>query len=137
MASHVNNRVKGHGTGDDLIDWTNDTIKCIILSSAHSPDPDDDYVADVSANEASGANRPTLSSKALTIDDTNNEKTMEAADPTFTGVNENVSGFYVYKEVNNDADSVLIAWLEFSSVQNPGGSNFTPALPNSIVYKGT
>lgn len=107
------------------LDWVNDTIRALLVDASYTYDADHNFVSDISGEltDASYA-RQTLSSKAVSEDDTNDEATLEA-DPVDFGAldNETPEGIVIFKEVTNDADSPLISFSDdgFGAAANGAG----------------
>lgn len=102
-------------------------IKALLLKGAgYVVNPDHDFVADLAPgdNEAEGAGyaRETLTGKVQTIDDAANVVTYDADDPDFGPIvaGENITGMVVYREVTNDADSILLAYYELAATATNG-----------------
>lgn len=73
------------------IDWVNDTVRAILMTSSYTPNQDtDQYWSDISANEFSGgsysAGGVSLTTKAVTQDNTNNRAILDSDDVQFTGI---------------------------------------------------
>ncbi len=112
---------------DELRNFTSDTFEALLINDAgYVPNPDHDYVADLTpgTNEIAGAgySRQALGTKTRTIDDTNNRITYDCADLDFGSIvaGENVTGMVVYRLVTNDADSILIAHYPLGTVATTG-----------------
>lgn len=81
-------------------------------------------------DEMDGANydRKTLASQAVNLDGTNDRVEFDCEDLTWSSLGNGtraVQGMLLLKHVTNDTDSIPLAFIEFSSTQNPGGSDFT------------
>lgn len=116
MASFMYNRALERILNGDLL-VASDTLKAMLVTSGYSANKDDDFVADTTpgSNELSGTgySRKTLASKTVTRDDTNDRAEFDAADLTWTGINAGTAAaVIIYEEVTNDADSVLIAYID-------------------------
>lgn len=128
-----NNAMLDSVTGDlDLEEGQND-IRVALLMSNTTADTEEE-TATVSAfttlDECDGANyaRKTLASQAVAIDTTNNRVEFDFEDLTWTALGNGtraIQGILILKHVTNDTDSVPIAFIQFASNQNPGGSDFT------------
>jgi len=135
MASNLYNKglhkiVKGPNHPDgDFIDYLNDTIKVLILSptGASAFDVDNEFVADVDANEVTnssgtGYERKTLASKTVLFDEANDRVEYDADNPTYTAIstNEDLAGAVIFKDTGDDATSPLIAFIEFADLSTNG-----------------
>lgn len=134
MASLTSNKLRTLllNTGINLL---SDTVKVALVTSAHTPNPDDNFMASYTASELSGTGytagfggggRKTLASKTVTQDDTNDWGVFDAADVTWTAINAGTAAAAVLlKEVTSDADSPIIAVVVFSSAITTNGGDFT------------
>lgn len=126
----------------ELPDFTTSTFKALLLKgSGYTPNKDHDYVADITpaSNEvtASGYARVTLGSKTEAIDDTNDKIVYSCANPNFgtLAAGQSVTGMIVYREVTNDADSILVACFTFTAVGSSQVAPFTVAVPTEgLLY---
>lgn len=72
--------------------------------------------------------RKPLASGAVTKDDANDRANLDFDDVTWTALapgTRSIAGVLLYDHVTNDADSKVIAWLEFATPKTPDGSDFT------------
>lgn len=83
------------------------------------------FVAEVVANELADASysRKTLANVTVTEDDTGDAAFIDADDPVWTALAgaETAVGAWVYREVSNDADSVLYAFVDSNDLATNGG----------------
>lgn len=100
------------------------TIKAILLTDSFTYDEDDNVVADISANRASGTTDQTLGSLALVEDDTNDIAYEDAADPTFTAVpgGQNISCMVTYRSTGAEATDDLLGHNEATDIPANGGN---------------
>jgi len=128
-----------YGVSKGTIDVEADTLKALLLRStgAYTFDPDDDFVDDVLTGgggvEISVASyaRETLTTVALTLDDTN-DRTKLACDTIGFGsleVGQTVSAVLIYKEVTNDGDSIPLMHID-------GKIKVTAAAPCDVAPTG-
>ena len=120
---------------DRTIDYISGTIKCLLSRDTYTPDPDHDFVSDVTeiANVTNytggfaGSGRVTLGSKAISIDDTNNRVRLVAADAVFgaLGVGTTIGGYIAYNHVTDDASSRLISCRELAVDVPTNGAQIT------------
>lgn len=131
MASAVYNKGK-YQILSGSTDLLNDTIKVMLVDSDYSFDADHNFVSQVSSDELSvsgytggfnGAGRKTLASKTVTEDDTNDRAYFDAADLTWTSLatGATIGGAILIKEVTNDTDSVLLAFIDLTNTPTNGG----------------
>lgn len=113
-----------------------DDIRVALLMTNTTADTEDN-VATVSAytddDECDGANyaAKTLASEAVVIDSGNNRVEFDFENLTWTALGNGtraLQGILIHKFVTSFALSLPIAFVEFSSNQNPGGSDFTVTL---------
>lgn len=126
---------------DELRDWESDVFKAMLVTSSYTPNKDHDYVSSVSGNELStiGSNyaRATLGSKTRTITDATDRIVYDCANPSFGAI---VAGQYarymvVYREVTNDADSILIACIDLGSSIATSGTIFSVDVDSAgLIY---
>lgn len=110
------------------LDLVNDTIKVALYndSASFQFDPDThEFVSDVldggtTAQEfggggGSGYSRKTLSTQAVSQDNTDDEAEFDAADVSWSSLNgETIQGVIVYKEVTDDTDSPIVTVIDDS-----------------------
>ncbi len=114
------------------VDLLTDTIKVMLVDPDAAFNADHNFVNQISSDELSGtgyaggfngAGRKTLASKTVTEDDGNDRAEFDAADVTWTGINAGTaSAAVLIKEVTDDTDSLLIAFLDFTDVVTNGGN---------------
>jgi len=115
------------------IDLVNDTINLMLVDQTHTPSKANSFVADVVADELSGTgySRKTLGTKAVAT--VANVIRFTAADPSWTGLNAGeINGAIIFKQVTNDADSILIAYLEITNLVT-NGSDVTIEFTDDVV----
>jgi hypothetical protein len=132
MASKVYLRfIQNEGRGSFNLHATDD-IRVALLMTNTTADTEDDGKEFVSGfttlDEFDGANyvRKALANEAFAEDQANNRAEFDADDVTWTALGagtRSVAGALVFKFVTNDADSPIIAWVEFSAT--PDGNDFT------------
>ena len=128
MASLLFNIAKTNIAKADMAVETAD-IRAILVDSGYSADADHVNVDDgAAANELSGTGyvRKTLASKAVAQDNTNDRASFDADDITWTGLDAGTAAAVVlYQHITNDADSILLAYIDsgFPFVSN--GGDFT------------
>jgi hypothetical protein len=114
-------------TGD--LDWENADIRVMMLEGAgYTFDADHDFTDNISGSEASGTNysRKALSGLAATRDDANNRVTLDASDVTWTALDAGtMTAAVVYLHVNDDTDSVPLAYFDTDFPQVSNGGDFT------------
>lgn len=124
------------------LDWDTDTFRVMLVTSSYTPNLDHDFVADVVANEVAGGGyaRQTLTGNAIVIDDANDRVDHDADNATWTGLTAAFRYAVVFKLVTNDADSILVAYLDLGA-QSVTAQDFTikwnAGASAGTVYRGT
>ena len=112
---------------DGDVDLATADIRSLLIDDSITPDPDDDFVADIVAAEIAGTGyaRKTLASETVTRDDTNNLTKVTASDRVWAGADFGSPEYEVfYVHVTNDADSWIIGYsLIRDSADNPITTN--------------
>ena len=132
MASHWFNEGKRAVLAGE-IQFATDDIRaalCMLNTTADSVIDGAIHLSDLTLDECDGAgySRQALANKTVTRDDTNDLAVFDADDESFGSIGastRNVQGVLIYLHVTNDADSVPLFWLEFSTSKVPDGSDFT------------
>jgi hypothetical protein len=124
MASRVYNAAL-KAIVDGTIDLNTSDIRAALLMTNTTADTDNDgdvFVGDITTLDecnASGYARVALASEAVNIDDPNDRAEFDANDLSFTGLGGNASrdiqGVLLYKHMTNDADSPLLAFIDFAA----------------------
>jgi len=108
---------------DGTIDFENDTINVLLVDTNHSFDKTHDFVDDIVANEASGTGyaRKTLANAAIALDAANDRVEFDADNPSYTALDAGtIAAAIIFKQVTNDADSPLIAQIDFADLVTNG-----------------
>ena len=108
---------------DGTIDFENDTIKLLLVDTSHTFTKSHEFVSDIVANEASGTgySRKTLANASIALDTGNDRVEFDADDISYTGLDAGtIASAIIYKEVTNDADSPLIADIDFTNLVTNG-----------------
>ena len=138
MASVVYTRAK-HQILNGTIDMDADDIRCALLMNNTTADTEEDTTTlsgfttlgeadDASYTGQKTSGRHVFTSEAVNEDTTNDRSEFDGEDITWTALANSTNplqGALIYKHVTNDTDSIPIAFIEFSSNQSPGGSDFT------------
>jgi len=122
--------------GDIDLDEGQDDIRCALLMTNTTADTEEETAlmnAFGTLDECDGANyvRKTFSSQSVGIDTSNDRSEFDVEDLTWSALGNGtreLQGMLVYKHVTNDTDSIPLFFVEFSSAQSPGGSDFTVAV---------
>jgi hypothetical protein len=106
------------------VDFSSDDIRMLLLTSSASPDPDDDYVSDISGDEVSvtGYSRQALTSQAVTINDTDDRAEVEANKVTFSSlaIGETIGWAVLYVYNAADASALLLSAFDVGGVDTNG-----------------
>lgn len=99
------------------IAWVSDTVRAILLTSAYTPSKDsDEYWSDISTHEFSGgtyvAGGVSLTTKAVTKDNTNDRAILDSDDVQFTGVTGTFRYVVLVKWTGTPATSRLIRLID-------------------------
>jgi len=123
VSSVVSNKIKALLLSGG-VDLDTDGIKAMLVTSAHTPNADDNFVSTYTASELSGtgyaggfagSGRKALASKTVTQDNVNDLAYLDADDLVWTGISAGTAAALVlYKPVNDDTDSPIIAVFQFS-----------------------
>lgn len=145
--SYIYNAAKA-ALADKTIDFENDTINAILVydgTNAGSVNDGIQFVNDITTlNESTdtGYSRQTLTGKSSqTPDDTLDRGVLDANNPVFAlngnGLGTNYVGIVLYKHVTNDADSPVLAYIDFTTDVPVGASQITvPFASTGIAYLG-
>lgn len=117
------NTTYNHGKfeiGTGVILWASgaQTFRCLLTTGGYVPDPDHNFVSDVT-NELAGGGyaRQDIAGRTVTEDDANDRADFKGNATSFTGLS-SVQTFrwvVVYKFVTVDADSILIEALDMGA----------------------
>lgn len=126
---------KGNALGRGTrIDWDTDDIRVLLVMNLTTADTEEDleFIGSLTTlDEMDGANyvRKALANEALNLDAGNDRYEADADDVTWTALGNGtskVTGAVIYKQITNDADSPLIAYINDSPFPfDPEGLDFT------------
>lgn len=112
------------------VNFLSDTIKAYLVISTYTPNVDHDFFNDVTEiGSVSGytpgynsSSHPTLASKTISLDDTNNKFVLDAADPVFgsPGAGATVGGWATYAPKTSGADSPVISFTDCTDTPTNG-----------------
>lgn len=129
------------GTTNASWDWDTDTIKCSLHTSSYTPAIDThDFYNDVTSEVSSTnytAGGATLTSKTVTVDATNNEVELDAADVSWTNVSFTARYAVIYKSTGTASTSPLIALVDFGGDETVTSGNFSITWSADGVIKAT
>lgn len=127
MASLLYNSFK-RDIMNGAIDLDTDTIKVMLVTSSYTPDKDADEFIDDVTNEVSGtgysAGGATLGSKTVTVDDTNDCGTFDAADVTWSTSTITARGAVLYRDTGTPSTSPLIGYIDFAADKISSAGDF-------------
>lgn len=114
---------------DGSIDLDTDTIKLALVTSSYTPDQDTHDFFDDVTNEVTGtgytAGGATLTTKAVTQDNTNNKGVFDADDVTWSTSTITARAGVLYKSTGTASTSALICYIDFGADKTSAGGNFT------------
>lgn len=97
------------------LDWEDDTIKLIFLSTSHTFDfVNDQFLSDISADRASGTTDLTLANASVNTDGGNTRIEFDSDNPATSVIIASTDKFALYKDTGNAATSALIMGMEFT-----------------------
>lgn len=108
---------------DGTIAFETDTINVLLVDTVHTFDKTNEFVSDIVANEASGTGyaRKTLANAAIALDAANDRVEFDADNPSYTALDAGtIAAAIIFKQVTNDADSPLIAQIDFADLVTNG-----------------
>lgn len=116
------------GDGDLNLDAGDIRALLVMSNTTADTDQDADNIADIGTldeYDGSGYSRATLTGEVVNRDDANNRAEFDVADFTFGATvavgTRNAVGFVVYRHVTNDADAILIAYIDSGGFPTNGG----------------
>lgn len=116
MATELYNSGK-RDIANGLIDFTNDTIKVMLVTNAYTPDIDTHENRDDVTNEVVGSGYTlggqVMANIAVVKDTTNDRATIDADDNQWTPSTITAGGAVIYKDVGTPATDLLIGYLDF------------------------
>lgn len=108
---------------DGTIAFETDTINVLLVNTTHTFTKTHEFVSDIVANEASGTGyaRKTLANAAIALDAANDRVEFDADNPSYTALDAGtIAAAIIFKQVTNDADSPLIAQIDFADLVTNG-----------------
>ena len=108
---------------DGTIAFETDTINVLLVNTSHTFTKTHEFVSDIVANEASGTGyaRKTLANAAIALDAANDRVEFDADNPSYTALDAGtIAAAIIFKQVTNDADSPLIAQIDFADLVTNG-----------------
>lgn len=120
MSNMYNSGIAALGTGDVV--WGTTTMKCMLVKSSYTFDPDHDNISSVSAHEISQGGQGTMSGCTAIIDDTDNEVQFDASDQVYTALaaGDTPAAIVVYKSSGGQ----LVCYCALTSPPPPNGSDY-------------
>lgn len=124
------------------IDWENDDIRVLLVTSSYTPDIDSHAFVDDITNELSGGEyvRKALTGLDVAQNDTDDRAELDADNVTWTALEADAgtpARVVVYKHVTNDADSPLIGYVNLTAPPAPNGGDYTIRWNNNASTAGT
>lgn len=133
MASNIKNIAKSRWMSALLdCDEAGDDLRARLLMTNTTFDTDVDTDAfgsyTLDGHDGTNAANKTLDNQTVSTDDTNDRAELDCDDFVWTSLGNGtrqIQGMAVYEFITDDPGSFGIAWVEFSSTINPGGSTLT------------
>ena len=124
---------------DGSVDFVNDTIKAMLLTSSHTTDIDaQEFIDDVSANEVSGpgytAGGFTLGTKTKTVDDANDLVKYDCADQTYTTATITARYIAFYKDSGTPGTSPILSIEDLGADKASTAGNWVYTVNASGLY---
>lgn len=121
------------------IDFVNDDIRALVVSSGFSFNKGHQFVSQISGEvSGTGYERKSLTGKSIiSVTGTPDEIQFKADDLEYTAINvspDDLESVVVYKHVTNDSDSILIANVDFPNIST-NGNNITIEFSGGVVFK--
>jgi len=111
------------------INWSSDTIKVMLTTSAYVPNQDTHRYKSAVTNEVTGtgytAGGATLASKTINYDTSSNTLTLDAADVTWPSSTITARYAVIYDSTGTDETSALIAYVDFGADVVSTNGDFT------------
>jgi hypothetical protein len=122
MASSIYNNAKFAVNANG---WTSGTWRVLLVNATYSPNIDTHVFVSAVTNELAGGTyvRKDLAGQAVAVDNANDRADYKADNVTWTALaagGATAAAAVVYKFVTNDADSILIAYVDFPDVVTNG-----------------
>ena len=123
------------------IDLTSNTIKCLLVTSAYTPNIDThEDLADITGQVANGNGYTTggitLASKTFTRNDTTDVTLFAAADAVWTSATITARGAVIYLDTGVAGTSTLISYHDFGTDVSSTNGTFTVPLSGGIIDLG-
>lgn len=133
---------------DGSLDLANDTLKWMLVDDTYVANADDVNVSAASSAELSGtgyaggfagAGRKTATGIAVAVDNANNRTTVAVSNPSaWTGIDAGTAhAAILIKEVTDDTDSILVAYLDGASDYVTNGGDLNLAVGNGFIFTTT
>ncbi len=142
MASVVYNSAKKN-VGDGYLAWDSltSTFRGLLVNASYTPDIDTHIYVSSITNELSGGGyvRKDIVGRTVSVDTGNDRADFNADNITWTAISGGTAaGLIIYKFVTADADSQLIAYIDFTDTVLNGGDftlKFNNAASNGTVFR--
>lgn len=130
MANLIYNSFKKELMDGTIGDMTSVTIKVALVTSSYTANQDthtrySDITNELSTGSGYTSGGATLASKAVTVDNTDNEGVFDAADVTWSSSSLTARGAVVYKDTGVAGTSPLICFFDFGADYTSSSGNFT------------
>lgn len=121
------------------VDLDTDTIKCMLCTSSHTPDPTSHQYKSSVNNEVTGTGYTeggaTLASKSITYDTGNNRVTFDCADISWA--NSTITARYAifYVSTGTDGTSPLIGYINFGENKSSSNTEFKITIDSAGLFR--
>jgi hypothetical protein len=138
MTSFVYN-IAGLNIGTQTLDWAADDIRVLLTTAAYAPDKDDVWVADVTGEvTVPGYVRKVLTGRTVTSDLVGDRTLFGADDVEWLSIGDGTQAAaraVVFRQGTSDADSPLVAALDFITPRVLNGGDFTLQFTGGIAFR--
>lgn len=130
--------VHGQALESALQAWVdNATAVELRYLKTYTPDPDDLYWSDISANEAAGAPTVTMASITVTYDATNNRVAFDFTNPSDASITTDTDAIAVIDNTGTPATSEILYTTPITNLQPTDGTLALPLDANGLFALGT
>lgn len=126
---------------DGNLDWVVDDIRLMLLKTSYTFAVTHAVVGNISADEVAGTgySRKVLGTKTINFNAGAREFRYDAADVVWTQIqndlSESTKAAVIFRQITNDADSVLIAYIEDGSTLTFNDGQVTLAFDSTGAFK--
>lgn len=123
------------------INFVTDDIRALVVTDTFVFNKAHQFVSQITGEvSGTGYSRPVLANKAIDLNvGTPDAVEFKADNLPFTAINvspDDLVSVVIFKQVTNDADSQLLAVVDFPNIST-NGNNITIEFPSRVVFKAT